>query len=423
MVPEAVGFRFDGVTRTPATGQHTGGERFSLFFYGTGVEVSEPPSGQPHLVPWTAVTRVSLGVALPYPGGGFVTPIEVESVDEVMRFLIPWETPGSVRIAALDEQLARWSGARDHRRAGHPVWAPPPGIPPSGPQSTNGVPPGSEGPATVRPRRTRRRALLVMGIFLLAAGVGLALVLSKATDGRRATTHAAPRLSPDQQLADQLMLTRNDLPHGWTINTSSAGSDSRKAQRAAAAITGTFARCMGISDQQAAIVLGGQASDQTAQTSSPIFVAPSAADHPGFAFELQTAATIVRTHGDEQNDFALFANPQYPQCAGTAVAAELQLGANSASGLTERAGPATVSVLDLPAPAGEQLSGLLMTFTVSDQSTSVPVEVEALTVGSDRIEANLQAFAIGGQIPAGALTGSVAAFEQRVAGEGKSALI
>jgi hypothetical protein len=263
-----------------------------------------------------------------------------------------------------------------------------------------------------------------MAIGLLLAGTGLAIGLSSAGTGQRTANLAAPRLSPDQQLADQLMLTRNDLPHGWTVATDNGGPGaSQQVQRAQAAITAAFARCMGITDQQGAIVLGGQAADQTAQTSSPIFVAPNSSAQPGSSVELQTAATIVRTPGDERNDFSLFAIPQYPQCTATAIASELQAGANSASGQNRQPGPATASVVALPAPPGEQLAGVIATFTVTDGPASVPVEVEAVSLGSDRIEASLQAFAVGGRIPPDVLAASVAAFEQRVASDGKSTLV
>ncbi len=453
-VPEAVGFRFDGVSQVGGVDPGPGGAADrSLFFDQLGVDITGPPRGEHHLVPWTTVTRVSLGVTEADPDGGFATPIEIESVADVTRFLIPSEHLQSVQIAALDHHLATWSGSGTR-----PLPAPPPSAPsplgsradgsvwpvPFGsascapgpyssasyppvsygdPRTSDGGLPGAHDPPAVKPKRTRRKATLVLALALLVAGVGLAFGLSAGGPVQRAAIRVAPRLSPDQQLVNQLMLTRSDLPHGWTVNTNTAGSGSQKMQNAEIAVTRAFARCMGITDQQGAIVLGGQATDQTAQTASPIFVAPTSGAPAGFALELQTAASIVRTHLDEQSDFALYANPQYPQCAATAVASELQLGANNASGHNGQPGPATASVLHLPAPAGEQLSGLLMTFTVSDGSASVPVEVEAVSLGTDRIEAALQAFAIGGRIPTGVLAGSLSAFEQRVAGDGKSAVV
>jgi hypothetical protein len=223
-------------------------------------------------------------------------------------------------------------------------------------------------------------------------------------------------------MAQALMLTQSDLPQGWRIDTvgDQAGS-SPKLRSGEAQITRTFASCMGITAAQAGIVLGGQGGDQTAQASSPIFVGPASASQPGFFTELQTAATIVRTHGDEESNFSLFSRPRYLGCAARAVASELQLGENEASGTNGRPGPTSVSAVALPAPTGEQVSGLQITFSISDQANSVPVEVEVVTLGSDRIEADLEAFAIGGRIPTGVVSASVARFEERVAVSGRTA--
>jgi hypothetical protein len=180
---------------------------------------------------------------------------------------------------------------------------------------------------------------------------------------------------------------------------------------------------MGITAAQAAIVLGGQAPDQTAQTSSPIFIAPSSSPSAGSALELQTAATVVRSHRDEHSDFALFSNPKYPQCAATASAAELQLGVDQTSGGSDQPGPATVSTVTLPSPHGLQLSGLMMAFTVKAGAATIPVQVESISLGTHRVEAGLQVFAIGGQIPNHALSASFSTFELRVASGGKSSVV
>jgi Tfp pilus assembly PilM family ATPase len=58
---------------------------------------------------------------------------------------------------------------------------------------------------------------------------------------------------------------------------------------------------------------------------------------------------------------------------------------------------------------------VLLSFNVTDQDATVPVQVEVVSLGSDRVEANLQAFALGGAIPAGVLDSPVAALERRVA--------
>ncbi len=276
------------------------------------------------------------------------------------------------------------------------------------------------------PRRTRRRRLatLLMAIALLIAAVGLASGLSATGTKQSAVAPSAPRLSSDQRLADSLMLTSRDLPRGWSVSTNNSGAgNSRHDRTVEQQITTTFARCMGVTDDQGAVLLGGQAADQTAQSSSPIFVGPSSATQSGYALELQTAADIVRTHTDELKDFSLFSLPRYPQCTAAAVASELQLGVNDATGGNELPGRSTAWVVHLTSVAGEQTVGLLMSITLSDRSTPLAVEVEAASLGSDRVEAQLQAFAIGGQIPSDVLTASVSAFEQRVASQGKSVVV
>ncbi|MGH9081215.1 MAG: hypothetical protein ACRDYE_14285 [Acidimicrobiales bacterium] len=274
---------------------------------------------------------------------------------------------------------------------------------------------GQVPPPPRRNRRHRRITLLVVALFCLASGAGLAVALSGSGGPKTSASPAAPPPTPDQILAGRLMLTRSDLPAGWTVGTSGTGTGSSpRVQTGESKITRVFAACMGISQSQAAMILGGAGSDQTAQTSSPVFVGPAEPDRPGYALEVQTAATIVRSHHDEQSDFAGLADPLYPSCEGAAVASETQLGADSSSGRNAKPGPSSVSAIDLPAPVGEQVSGLLVAFSVTDRSASVPVEVETVSLGHDRIEANLQALAIGGQISPAALSSALSIFEQRV---------
>jgi hypothetical protein len=258
----------------------------------------------------------------------------------------------------------------------------------------------------------------------LASGAGLAVALSNRGSGGSPRT-PGPASAPSQAdhvLAEQLMLTRSDLPDGWTISPGGSGTgNSPRVQTGESKITRVFAGCMGISQSEAALILGGSASDQTAQASSSVFVGPPTPDQSGFALELQTAASIVRSHQDEQTDFAPLADPRYPHCAGGALASETQLGADSASGRNERPSPSFVTTVDPVALAGEQASGLLVAFNVSDRSASVPVEVETVSLGHDRIEASIQALAVGGQIPPTAVSSPLSIFEQRVAAGGSSA--
>ena len=80
-------------------------------------------------------------------------------------------------------------------------------------------------------------------------------------------------------------------------------------------------------------------------------------------------------------------------------------------------------MVTLPSAGGVQLTGLLMAFTVKAGEANVPVQVEAISLGSHRVEASLQVFAIGGAIPTNALANSFSTFEERVASGGKSSVV
>lgn len=475
-MPDASRFRFDGV-------QLVGGpihlpddpDGFAVVFDGQGIEITGIEAGDRLQWSWGDVDTVSVGSVAVGSDGREATPVDVVSASGTVRLLVGADRSGSVQFAALEQWLASRrsvtpgttpTGADDSALnavippsfaaagtpavPGAPAAAPPPRPAPSPPQwpAPQWTPPGSWAsrsgpevgsppprfptpmppvhPGLTGPRRTgsrRRWAMLVGGLVLIVVGVGLAVGLSRRPGPAPAAAPATTTpLAPDQRVARALMLTPSDLPQGWRADTvGDQGGSSPKLRSGEARITRTFASCMGITAGQAGVVLGGQGGDQTAQASSPVFVGPASASQPGFFTELQTAASIVRTHGDEESNFSLFSRPRYLGCAARAVASELQLGENEASGTNGRPGPTSVAPVTLPAPSGEQVSGLLVTFSISDQANSVPVEVELVTLGSDRIEADLEAFAIGGRIPTGVVSASVARFEERVAVGGRIA--
>lgn len=214
------------------------------------------------------------------------------------------------------------------------------------------------------------------------------------------------------------MLTQADLPTGWQASGGSGGGSGGGAgqanQTAQAQIEQSFTTCMGITVAQGSILLGGAAPDRTAQTVSPVFVDAGAATGSGGTLELQTSASVVRTHLDEQQDLALFTAPSFPSCSATATAAELQLGVNETTGGNSAPGPATSTVVPLVAPAGELVVGVTMSFAIVDGSSTIPVEVDQLVVGTDRIEGQLVAFAIGAPFPSDVLAASVGTFEHRL---------
>ncbi len=441
-VPEADVFRFDEVDQAGGRAHGPPVRRgMALVFDGRGIEIAGPEPHRRAVLPWSAVTWVSFGAGVLGPDGRTETPVEVESTAGLVRYLVRSDRPPSVAMSALEERVHRWSsGAAAGRADAEPAPAGSAGaapLPPPPAAQAGFVPAFAPPPAPVphappavpesapAPRRTRRTVTLVLALCLLVSGIGLAVGLSltgRAGNGPTTPTALAP--AADQRLAEDLMLTKADLPAGWRVaKGGGVTGTSPTVQRGESVITQSLAGCMGITEAQAALVLGGRAADQTAQTSSPIFMAPTASASAGSALELQTAATVVRSHVDEQADFALLANPKYPGCAATASAAELQLGVDQTSGTVDQPGPATVSPVTLPSPDGVQLTGLLMSFTVKAGEADVPVQVEAISLGSHRVEASLQVFAIGGAIPSDTLAASVSTFEQRVASGGKSSVV
>ena len=418
-------FRFDDVDQLGGRTHGPGDQRgLALVFDRLGVEVTGPGPGARLFVPWSEVTWSSIGEEGVGADGRAATTLELESGAGLVQYVVRSDEPMAVQMAGLDARVARWAGQ------GPPC--PEPGET-AGPSVVGPSPPSAVGPARTDvvgegptgPRRSRRTATLVVALALLASGIGLAIALSTAAPDTAATRAVAVPTAPsDVHMARLMMLTQADLPQGWRAAKDEGNvANSPSVQRGESQITRSLAGCMGITESQAAIVLGGQAPDQTAQTASPVFVAPSSSAAAGSALELQTAASVVHSHHDEQSDFSLFANPRYPQCAATASAAELQLGVDQTSGGHDQPGPATVSPVDLPGPSGLQESGLIMAFSVKDGSASLPVEVETISLGADRVEASLQVFAIGGQVPNDALSAAFSTFEQRVASGGKTSVV
>ena len=193
------------------------------------------------------------------------------------------------------------------------------------------------------------------------------------------TSHVTQTTSPDQGLANQLLLTAKDLPAGWQAGDNSGGT-SQHDLAVQDQINKTFNHCMSITADQGNVALGRTGPGSDRPGCLPAVARPNgviarrrrsnhhARGQPGqpSTLELQTDANIVKTHADEQRDFALFTSPKFPQCNAAAVAAALQLGLNDATGGNATPGPATAKVVDLVAPRGEQVMGVTMQFTISD---------------------------------------------------------
>jgi hypothetical protein len=451
---------------------------------GVNIVSNRPPAKRN--VSWPAITNVWFGPTGVIPTGRIATPLDITSSDRTVRFYLYGDRVPEAQVMQLRSWLPTWQGGAVGRPPvafppglspsmfppPPPAAAPPPpppsspspGYPPPPPfpmpagtagwapspaplatppapwgryaYGANPVPPGPysygvtlpplpPGTQSRRPRRFRRPATLVVALGLIVAGAGLAVILTVVTNNKAPSiSHVTQTVSPDQGLADKLMLTKNDFPTGWVTGDNSGGS-SQHDLAVQDQINKTFNQCMSITADQGNVALGGQAQDQTAQAASPPFLAPTipsgATTVPGAlpaepsTLEVQTDANIVRSHADEQRDFALFTSPKFPQCNAAAVAAALQLGLNDATGGSASAGPATAKVVQLVAPAGEQVMGVTMQFTISDGTSQIPTEVDQLVVGTSRIEAQLQALAIGTQFPSDVLSSTISTFEQRVA--------
>ncbi len=407
-VPEQRTFEFVGVEMLNGPVQVASGhDGLTLRFDDAGIAITGREQGQRHVMPWSEVQHVTVGDSTREPSGRASTPMAIESNGATVRLVLDLDREGSVRMEALERCLRWWAPAATPRRSrALPGRAPSPGAMRPVDSSLGAA-----------PVRRRRLALLLAGLVLIGTGVGLAVSLG--AHGREepsALNATAPGLTPDQRLAQRVMLTRNDLPVGWRVQPGPAQADnSAAAAHGQAQITAAFAACMGVSQQKALVVLGGQAPDQTAQSSSPIFMAPPTGSDAGYSLELQTAASVVRTHQDEQDDLALFSNPRYPGCAADATASELQLGVDDLSGTHHRPDTAFGTPFSVAAPVGVHVTALRVDCEVIDHASAVPVEVDEIFVGSDRIEADLEASAIGGTIPQSVVHPSVVAFEQRIA--------
>lgn len=463
-----VRLRFDGAVLVGSVEQGTAtvGD-LTLLIDEQAVTISSRQPPDQRTVPWSAITNVWCGPTGVDSTGRIATPLDITSANRTVRFLLYGERTPAAQISQLRSWLPLWQGAPPPQPAiPNPLSAwlppfaapPPPPFPPPGPPGWTPTPYGSPPPTSYggyplspfappaplglpplfappppRRRRFRRPATLVIALGLIVTGGGLAAVLlAVANHNPSSTSNATRTVSPDQGLANQLMLTAKDLPAGWQAGDNRGGA-SQHDLAVQDQINKTFNRCMSITADQGNVALGGQAADQTAQAASPPFLAPTAtapggsggsATAPGaqggqgLTLELQTDANIVKTHADEQRDFTLFTSPKFPPCNAAAVAAAVQLGLNDATGGNASAGPATAKVVALVAPRGEQVMGVTMQFNISDGMTQIPTEVDQLLVGTSRTEAQLQALAIGAQFPSDVLSAAVSTFELRVADQG-----
>ncbi|MDQ1360508.1 MAG: hypothetical protein QOJ44_885 [Acidimicrobiaceae bacterium] len=445
------GFRLDGVSLIgdPRQAPETV-DGLTLLFDAVGFVIVGPAPGASRRVEWSALAGVVVGLVVSGTDGGIATPLDVTSAGRTVRFLLPAGRVSQVQVSLLERRLLQWRGPEG--RGGGPAWdttAPGPWpLPGSWAQpagGTAGPGPGSWPPPTGRPARSygyptmgpvhsgwaiqpidhlaehsrrRRRKFVGMSLsmLLVLVGVGIWVGLATTDQSSRSTT-SNTRPSPDQQLAQNTMLAQTDLPSGWQVSPGGAGGTSAADQKAERQIAIAFQKCMGVTAEQATTALGGQSKDQTAQAQSPIYVGPTPGS-AGAATELQSTSAVVRTHADETSDYAVYANPRFPQCNAVAGAASAQIGVNDGSGGHDKPGPAEGHVVAISPFPGEQLLEVESTFTLNSGGQPIVVQDYQILVASDRVEASLGAFAVGTVFPTDVLSASASTLEHRVASVG-----
>ncbi len=423
------GFRLDGVSliAVASEGPETV-DGLTLLFDAVGFVIVGPAPGASRRVEWSTVAGVEVGLVVSGTDGGIATPLDVSSAGKMVRFMLPASRVSPAQVSLLERRLARWRPGRSPQPVGELAPSPVGELAPSyGRPSIGPVGPGwaiQPVDHLVEHARRRRRRVVGMSLSLLLVLVGVGIGVGLATTGQspRSTT-SITRPSPDQQLARNTMLAQTDLPSGWQISSGGSGGTSASDRKAERQIAATFQKCMGVTADQATTALGGQSRDQTAQAQSPIFVGPAAGSVSGAATELQSTSAVVRTHADEKNDYAVYANPRYAQCNATAGAAEAQIGVNDTSGGHDKPGPAEGHVVSIPPFPGEQVLEVESTFTLNSGGQAIVVQDYQVLVAGDRVEASLGAFAVGTVFPTDVLSTSASTLEHRVAsfGPGKGA--
>ena len=466
------GFLLDGVSliAVASDGPETV-DGLTLLFDAIGFVIVGPAAGASRRVEWSGVAGVEVGLVVSGTDGGIATPLDVSSAGKTVRFMLPASRVSPAQVSLLERRLVQWRApaGRDwglapgtampvpspapNQRPSMGSWPAPNQSPSMGSWSVPGQTPAPGswprpterlGPAYGRPtmgpvgsgwaiqpvdhlvehsRRRRRKVVgMSLSLLLVLAGVGLWVGLANTGQPPRSTT-STTRPSPDQQLARNTMLAQTDLPSGWQISPGGSGGTSAADRKAERQIAAVFQKCMGVTADQATTALGGQSRDQTAQAQSPIFVGPAAGSVSGAATELQSTSAVVRTHADETNDYAVYANPRYPQCNASASAAEAQIGVNDTSGSHDKPGPAEGHAVSIPPFPGEQVLEVESTFTLNTGGQAIVVQDYQVLVAGDRVEASLGAFAVGTVFPTDVLSTSASKLEHRVAsvGPGKGA--
>lgn len=392
--------RVDGVVLTAGTASVPG---LSLVVGTRGIALLGPSPGHRRDLAWSSLDGAR--VDLPTGRRRRHTPpaLVLTSAGRTVACFLP---PGTDRLVL--DRLAWWV-APWTTPDGSPAAARPTGPPAAPARRSHPVGPGR----SVRPRR---RMLLVAGLVLVAAGLGIGS-LQVAGPGRRPArgqTGTPANRTTDQRLADHLVLTQGDVPPGWRAAPAPAAQPSPTGhdQAVLARVTGAFGRCLGVSTARGATVLGDPGPDQTAARSSPVFTGPTTSGSAGL--ELQTSVSVVRSRADEVADLAPVSSPRYPGCVASAIAAEMQLGVDDVTGGSRTPTGVTGAGVPVPPVAGLRVTAVSASFELGEGRGPVPVEAAEVVLGTGRVEAQLQLFAVGTPFPPAAFHAALTAFEVRL---------
>jgi cytoskeletal protein RodZ len=268
-----------------------------------------------------------------------------------------------------------------------------PGDPPLSP-----LPPDTTDEKKPTNRRTLVLLIVLLVVVLAAGGFFLAKRKNVSTSPPAPPTTVVSPAAQDKALAVSVNLRQADLPAGWTVSSTSTGTQTPSSSTAVAA----FAACLGMPTTTIDQLFGGATqTDVSATAASPIFKSPA---DP--TIEMQSSTNVVKTAADATADAVPFTKPNFTTCFqqfSTATAAAAAPGAT-----------ASVTQVTLSAPAGVASYGYVTTYTIPNQGTRV--EGDAFIVGG-RIETTLSPTTQGAAVPSDAFTMAYNAVVARVAAD------
>jgi len=271
-------------------------------------------------------------------------------------------------------------------------------------------------------RRRRRRWLIFSVVAIVAlAGAGVALGL---TGDRSSPPGPISHTAGDHLVAQQIALTRSDLPTTWSVDRSPDGPLSGllstgnatltpAQQQEADAVSTQYEVCMGIPASEDRI-FGTAGVQPTAQAASPAFAAPSGAD----TVEAGSTVAMFAQPSAVAADQVQIGSAAFPRCFGTALGQLLTAGSSTTTSSAVQVGTPQIETLALHQRAGVQSVGVQVVIPVVHSGTSTPLEFGVVMVDGGRAEATLLTFASPGTFPASLTSTLAGTLEANVAAYG-----